>query len=124
MTAAPFRIYSNSLNNKVIMTHPKYGNRFTCFQCGIKFYDLGKEEPLCPKCGADQRKAPKKPTTKPPKPVVIPDYDNDEAEDEIDTDLESDDLFVGGGVGGGGGGGAAGFETDDMMVDDIPDDEE
>ena len=31
----------------------KYGNKFTCWSCGTKFYDLGKPSPKCPKCGAD-----------------------------------------------------------------------
>lgn len=33
------------------------GTKFTCFKCGTKFYDLKKPEPVCPKCGADQREA-------------------------------------------------------------------
>ena len=36
----------------------KLGNRYTCFQCGTKFYDLNRPEPLCPECNADQREAP------------------------------------------------------------------
>lgn len=36
----------------------KLGTRYTCFQCGQKFYDLLRPEPLCPKCGADQRENP------------------------------------------------------------------
>lgn len=36
----------------------KLGNRFTCFSCGVRFYDLNKPEPLCPKCGTDQRDTP------------------------------------------------------------------
>ena len=39
--------------------HPKLGVKHTCFQCSAKFYDLFRPEPLCPKCGADQREAPK-----------------------------------------------------------------
>jgi hypothetical protein len=39
--------------------HPKLGVKHTCFRCGAKFYDLFRPEPLCPKCGADQREAPK-----------------------------------------------------------------
>jgi hypothetical protein len=35
----------------------KLGNRYTCFQCGTKFYDLNRD-PLCPECGSDQREAP------------------------------------------------------------------
>ena len=35
------------------------GNRHTCFECEIKFYDLNKD-PICPKpdCGADMRENP------------------------------------------------------------------
>jgi hypothetical protein len=29
------------------------GNRYTCFECEIKFYDLNKN-PVCPSCKADQ----------------------------------------------------------------------
>jgi hypothetical protein len=34
------------------------GNKYICFQCGTKFYDLRRPEPLCPKCGANQKNAP------------------------------------------------------------------
>lgn len=34
------------------------GNKFTCFKCTTKFYDLKKPDPVCPKCGADQRESP------------------------------------------------------------------
>jgi uncharacterized protein (TIGR02300 family) len=34
------------------------GTKHTCFKCGTKFYDLKKPEPLCPKCGTDQRESP------------------------------------------------------------------
>ncbi len=36
----------------------KLGKRYQCFQCELKFYDLNRPEPLCPKCGADQRENP------------------------------------------------------------------
>jgi hypothetical protein len=36
----------------------KLGTRYTCFECGTKFYDLARPEPLCPECGVDQRNAP------------------------------------------------------------------
>ena len=32
----------------------KLGTRYTCYQCGKKFYDLNKPEPTCPTCGANQ----------------------------------------------------------------------
>lgn len=31
------------------------GQRHICFKCGTKFYDMKKPDPVCPKCGADQR---------------------------------------------------------------------
>jgi uncharacterized protein (TIGR02300 family) len=37
------------------MPEIKLGNKFDCFSCGTKFYDLGKSEPICPKCGANQK---------------------------------------------------------------------
>jgi uncharacterized protein (TIGR02300 family) len=39
------------------MPELKLGTKFECYNCGTKFYDLGKPEALCPKCGADQRNA-------------------------------------------------------------------
>jgi uncharacterized protein (TIGR02300 family) len=34
------------------------GTKYTCFKCATKFYDMKKPDPLCPKCGADQRESP------------------------------------------------------------------
>jgi hypothetical protein len=36
----------------------RLGGKHVCFECGAKFYDLNRPEPLCPKCGADQRNQP------------------------------------------------------------------
>ncbi|GMU65303.1 MAG: hypothetical protein AMXMBFR36_15770 [Acidobacteriota bacterium] len=33
------------------------GNKYECFSCGAKFYDMGRSEPICPKCGANQKDA-------------------------------------------------------------------
>ena len=30
------------------------GTRYKCYKCGTKFYDLGREQPICPSCGEDQ----------------------------------------------------------------------
>ena len=35
----------------------KLGNKYDCFNCGAKFYDLGRGTSVCPKCGADQKDA-------------------------------------------------------------------
>ncbi len=34
---------------------PELGKKYECAECGTKFYDLGKAEPICPKCGTNQR---------------------------------------------------------------------
>ena len=36
----------------------KLGNRYSCFACGTKFYDLNKTPATCPECGASQEDAP------------------------------------------------------------------
>ena len=36
---------------------PELGSKHECFSCGAKFYDLGKSESICPKCGANQKDA-------------------------------------------------------------------
>ena len=33
------------------------GKRYTCFECGTKFYDLNRPQPICPECMADQNNA-------------------------------------------------------------------
>jgi uncharacterized protein (TIGR02300 family) len=75
------------------------GTKHTCFKCGTRFYDLKKPEPICPKCGADQRQGPaSKPSSAdkrraapkaapPPKPEV----DETETEAELDEELEADE---------------------------------
>ena len=37
------------------MPELKLGTKYDCYNCGTKFYDLGKSAPICPKCAADQR---------------------------------------------------------------------
>ena len=33
------------------------GSKYICFKCSTKFYDMKKPEPVCPKCGANQKDA-------------------------------------------------------------------
>lgn len=84
------------------------GNKFVCFKCGTKFYDMKKPDPICPKCGSDQRESPAlKPASEgrrgrlaaakvvEPEPAaeeaedVIPEEEEDFGED--DEDLPADD---------------------------------
>jgi hypothetical protein len=86
------------------------GEKYVCFSCGAKFYDLGKPEPRCPKCGADQREAPRqtRPRATPaPETETVEErpvkrsrlLDEDEDEIVIDTDADADsDLDLGLGV--------------------------
>ncbi len=34
------------------MAKKKLGEKYVCYQCGCKFYDLSRPQPICPKCGA------------------------------------------------------------------------
>jgi uncharacterized protein (TIGR02300 family) len=71
------------------------GTKYTCFKCGMKFYDLKKPEPLCPKCGADQRQSPalkapserrkREPAPRPADPV------EKELDEELDAEVEVED---------------------------------
>ena len=95
---------------------PELGRKYTCYSCHTKFYDLGKPEPLCPKCGSDQRDAEDAPVVTShrgrsraavaPPPVVIDEPEEaefgaegeaaagDEDEEEVvvpDRDAEPDD---------------------------------
>jgi uncharacterized protein (TIGR02300 family) len=71
---------------------PDLGKKFTCYSCHTKFYDLNKPEPLCPKCGADQRDAEEAPVAAPsrsrsravPVPVV-----EEPAEEEFGGEAEA-----------------------------------
>lgn len=54
--------------------HPKFGFKWICFECDAKFYDLGKEDPICPKCDANQNERPAadaKPVPEPKKAKVV-----------------------------------------------------
>jgi hypothetical protein len=75
-----------------MLNKSKLGARFTCFQCGTKFYDLNRPTPTCPECQADQSDAPvqdfrrmlssrKRKTEEPPAP-----------EPKAETKDEDDDL--------------------------------
>jgi len=41
------------------MSDNRLGQKHTCFGCGAKFYDLNREETVCPRCGANQSEAPR-----------------------------------------------------------------
>lgn len=71
------------------MVKPEWGGRHICYKCGARFYDMKKEPVLCPKCGADQVKAPPKMSTGSPARArvraVLP--------EEVDVDDRPDEDF-------------------------------
>ena len=34
------------------------GRRYSCFSCGCKFYELNRDQAICPRCEADQEDDP------------------------------------------------------------------
>lgn len=88
------------------MPELKLGTKYECYNCGTKFYDLGKSDPLCPKCGADQRDSThadspavsqasrRRRKADVPKPIDIEeDEPIDIADDEmVEPELEGEDL--------------------------------
>ena len=79
---------------------PDLGTKYECAECGAKFYDLGKPEPLCPRCGTDARlhQETKRPAASEararyvapvaPAPAAEEEVDEDIAEDIVDDDEE------------------------------------
>jgi uncharacterized protein (TIGR02300 family) len=74
------------------------GTKHVCFKCSAKFYDLKKPDPVCPKCGADQREASAKPEGRRSRLSAIPKIiepieptEKEESEDEID-EVEDEEV--------------------------------
>ena len=88
---------------------PDLGKKYDCFNCHTKFYNLGKPEAICPKCGANQKNA-KSDDAPPPAPrpprrsallETIPDENPPEFGEEgtpaepEEPDLDDDELEEG-----------------------------
>jgi predicted nucleic acid-binding Zn-ribbon protein len=77
---------------------PELGKKYECAECGTKFYDLGKAEPICPRCGTNQRglqerEKPAAPAPRsrpapvaPPPPPPVEEPDEDIAADDVGDD--------------------------------------
>ena len=82
----------------------RLGAKHLCFSCGLKFYDLNKPEPVCPRCGTDQREKPKTaaketpPPSPPPKQArgrdITPLLADDDDESVSSDDVDSDDVDI------------------------------
>lgn len=71
------------------------GSKHVCFKCAAKFYDLKKPDPVCPKCGADQREASAKPEGRRSRlsavPKIIEPVEPVEKE-ETDEEIEDEEI--------------------------------
>lgn len=67
----------------------KFGERHVCHACGCKFYDMHRNPPLCPRCGADVSQ---KPIPEEPALDVLPDDEPPDADLESEEILESDEI--------------------------------
>ena len=77
------------------------GKKHTCYSCQAKFYDLGKPQAICPKCGANQKDADDAhpaPSSRSrraaPVAVVEAPVIEDELEDEPEVAVEEDEALV------------------------------
>lgn len=52
------------------MARADLGRKHSCASCGAKFYDLGREPPTCPACGAVVQAAEEGSRSKRPAPVL------------------------------------------------------
>jgi predicted nucleic acid-binding Zn-ribbon protein len=76
------------------------GKKYECAECGAKFYDLGKPEPICPKCGTNQRGLQEPPKTAAPAPRTRavapppPPPADDVPEEDLPDDIGDEDEEI------------------------------
>ncbi|MBE1236677.1 TIGR02300 family protein [Phaeovibrio sulfidiphilus] len=88
------------------MSKPEWGVKRVCNACGAKFYDMKRTPVVCPKCDSEldleALNRPRRPERKKAAPKVVePDTMADDADVDVDDDLEVD----------------AGDDMDDFMED-------
>ena len=85
------------------MAKAELGNKHLCASCNTKFYDLQKEVPICPKCGAEiiikvkprlgrpplNKKVNIEPEVKKKEEEKVPVEEKIEKEDELDNELDN-----------------------------------
>lgn len=97
------------------MSRPELGHKLCCVGCGVRFYDLNRSPPTCPKCEL-QQPSPKLRAPRPVRPDSVParltrnarqvaaeaeeepiaevDADAEEADELVDADDAADDDDV------------------------------
>lgn len=72
------------------MVKPEWGTKRSCPKCGIRFYDLGSEEPVtCIDCG---NKWYPEPVLKSKQPIPFEEESKEKEGKDADSDLADDDL--------------------------------
>ena len=72
------------------MVKPEWGTKRTCPKCSLRFYDLGKEEPVaCIECGNQWYP---EPVLKSKQPIPFEQIKKEKVLEEQDSDLADDDL--------------------------------
>jgi uncharacterized protein (TIGR02300 family) len=71
------------------MVKPEWGTKRTCPNCGTRFYDLNKEDPVtCIECGEEWTP---EPVLKSKQPILAEDESKKKKDAEADSDLGGDD---------------------------------
>ena len=78
------------------MLKPEWGSKRTCPKCGLRFYDLGKDDPVnCIECGNSWTPEPVLKSKQPMPFEVVEDKakvaDGDLADDDLDLDVDGVD---------------------------------
>jgi hypothetical protein len=68
------------------------GDRFVCFECETRFYDLNRPEPTCPSCGVNQRELPGEGAAKEPAPAAAKEAKTAAPEKEATSDPDTEEL--------------------------------
>jgi hypothetical protein len=77
--------------SKVAKATVNLGTKHEC-NCGTKFYDLGKPEPVCPKCGTNPLQDSKSAREEAPAKVEKAKVKKDESPPKEESEVEDDDL--------------------------------
>mgnify|MGYP001478222359 CR=1 FL=1 len=94
------RVSGGMKRKEMSVNKAKLGNKLTCSNCGAKFYDMKKKQPVCPKCGEDYvvqkpktRRAPS-PAERIPAPAASPDTTEETGDEDglIAAELEDELL--------------------------------
>lgn len=75
------------------MVKPEWGTKHSCPKCGIRFYDLGKDEPVaCIDCGNQWYP---EPVLKTKQPIPFEEIEKKKKEEETEgVDLDDEDLDI------------------------------